>query len=179
MAKDWKSWIERDKLAEQIINAAAKVSGIPVKSLVGFDRRRRIFRVRALTMLIIREDAGVTWSDIARKFAGRNHTSVIYAVEQARNIELLETYQKILSEIRLEVAILSGKQRFALRHLQWALQSLSGLGNRVRRSRSLDCSAIRLADQKPFVVHRHHGWFAPHALSLSDRKTDTRWTMQH
>lgn len=27
----------------------------------------------------------------------------------------------------------------------------------MRRSRSLDCSAIRLADQKPFVVHRHYG----------------------
>jgi chromosomal replication initiation ATPase DnaA len=111
MAKDWKSWIERDKWAEQIINAAAKISGIPLKSLVGYDRRQRIFRVRALTMLVIREDAGVTWSDIARKFAGRNHTSVIYAVEQARNIELLETYQKILSDIRLEVAISTGKKQ--------------------------------------------------------------------
>ena len=114
MAKDWKSWIERNKLAEEIIQAAAKVSGIPANMLVGYDRRQKIFRVRALTMLVIREDAGVTWSDIARKFAGRNHTSVIYAVEQARNIELLETYQKILSEIRLEVAILSGKQRRGL-----------------------------------------------------------------
>lgn len=27
----------------------------------------------------------------------------------------------------------------------------------MRRSRSLDCSAIRLADQKPLVVHRHYG----------------------
>ncbi|CAB4166130.1 Chromosomal replication initiator, DnaA C-terminal [uncultured Caudovirales phage] len=107
MAKDWKDWIERDKWAEQIINAAAKVSGIPVEVLVGFDRRRKIFRVRALTMLIIREDAGVSWSDIARKFCNRHHTSVIHAVEQARNIELLETYQKILSKIRLEVAALS------------------------------------------------------------------------
>lgn len=44
-----------------------------------------------------------------------------------------------------------------LRHLQRALHSLSSLGNRVRRSRSLDCSAIRLADQKPFVVHIHYG----------------------
>jgi chromosomal replication initiation ATPase DnaA len=111
MAKDWKSWIERNKLAEEIIQAATKVSGIPVNMLVGYDRRQKIFRVRALTMLAIREDAGVTWSDIARKFAGRNHTSVIYAVEQARNIELLETYQKILSDIRLEVAISTGKKQ--------------------------------------------------------------------
>lgn len=110
MVKDWKSKIERDKLADEIIKAASRVSGIRVDTLVGFDRRQKIFRVRALTMLIIREDAGIAWAGIGDKFSSRHHTSIINAVEQARGMELSETYQKILSDIRLEVAISTGKK---------------------------------------------------------------------
>lgn len=110
MAKDWEDWIERERWTDEIINAAAKVSGIRADTLIGFDRRQRIFRVRALTMLIIREDAGISWSRIARKFGFRHHTSIIHAVEQARGMELLEVYQKIIAKIRLEVATLTGKK---------------------------------------------------------------------
>jgi len=111
MAKDWEGEIRRDKLADEIIKAAAKVSGIRVDTLIGYDRRQKIFRVRALTMLAIREDAKVPWSAIARKFSWRHHTSIIHAVDQARGMEMLETYQKILSDIRLEVAISTGKKQ--------------------------------------------------------------------
>jgi len=110
MAKDWESEIKRDKFADEIIKAASKVSGIRVDTLVGYDRRQKIFRVRALTMLAVREDASLSWPAIARKFGWRHHTSIIHAVEQARGMELSETYQKILSDIRLEVAISTGKK---------------------------------------------------------------------
>jgi len=110
MSKNRESEIQRDKMADEIIKAASKVSGIRVDTLVGYDRRQKIFRVRALTMLAVREDASLSWSATARKFGWRHHTSIIYAVEQAQKMELLETYQKILSDIRLEVAISTGKK---------------------------------------------------------------------
>src|SRR3989338_562964 len=71
---------------KKIIETVAKFYNLEEKSLFDPTRRKEIVRPRQIAMFLLREELKYSFPAIARKFGGKDHTTVIYA------------YKKILQE---------------------------------------------------------------------------------
>ena len=65
-----------------ILDATADTFGFPVDELVGTSRRRPLVTARQVGMYVFRELTDFSYPAIAREFGGRDHTTVIHAVEK-------------------------------------------------------------------------------------------------
>jgi chromosomal replication initiator protein len=74
---------------EKIQEAVAARFGLTVAKLTSGSRERKVAQPRQVAMFLCREIAGETFQSIAEKFNKGDHTTVISAVERAR--ELIET----------------------------------------------------------------------------------------
>ncbi len=71
---------------KKIIEIVAKFYNLDEKTLFNPTRRKEIVRPRQIAMFLLREELKYSFPAIARKFGGKDHTTVIYA------------YKKILQE---------------------------------------------------------------------------------
>lgn len=67
---------------KHIINCTAEVFGFSIDELCGPSRRRPLVTARQISMYVIRELTDYSYPAIAREFGGRDHTTVIHAVEK-------------------------------------------------------------------------------------------------
>lgn len=67
---------------KQIIELTAETFGFSVEELCGPSRRRPLVIARQISMYVIRELTDYSYPAIAREFGGRDHTTVIHAVEK-------------------------------------------------------------------------------------------------
>jgi chromosomal replication initiator protein len=65
-----------------ILDATADMFGFPVDELCGTSRRRPLVTARQVSMYVFRELTDFSYPAIAREFGGRDHTTVIHAVEK-------------------------------------------------------------------------------------------------
>ena len=65
-----------------ILDATAKAFGFSVEDLCGTSRRRPLVNARQIGMYLFRELTDYSYPAIAREFGGRDHTTVIHAVEK-------------------------------------------------------------------------------------------------
>jgi chromosomal replication initiator protein len=65
-----------------ILEATSKMFGIPVEEITGKKRQRPLVAARQVTMYVVRELTDLSYPAIAREFGGRDHTTVIHAVEK-------------------------------------------------------------------------------------------------
>jgi len=65
-----------------ILDATAKMFGFTVEDLRGKSRRRPLVTARQVGMYVCRELTELSYPAIAREFGGRDHTTVIHAVEK-------------------------------------------------------------------------------------------------
>ena len=65
-----------------ILDATADTFGFPVDELIGMSRRRPLVTARQVGMYVFRELTDFSYPAIAREFGGRDHTTVIHAVEK-------------------------------------------------------------------------------------------------
>jgi chromosomal replication initiator protein len=65
-----------------ILEASSKMFGFPVEELTGKSRRRPLVIARQMAMYVFRELTDLSYPAIAREFGGRDHTTVIHAVEK-------------------------------------------------------------------------------------------------
>ncbi|MCL6095828.1 MAG: chromosomal replication initiator protein DnaA [Actinobacteria bacterium] len=65
-----------------ILRITANTFGYSVEDLVGFSRRRPLVTARQICMYVFRELTDYSYPAIAREFGGRDHTTVIHAVER-------------------------------------------------------------------------------------------------
>ena len=65
-----------------ILEAAADEFGFTVEDLCGPSRRRTLVNARQIGMYVFRELTDFSYPAIAREFGGRDHTTVIHAVEK-------------------------------------------------------------------------------------------------
>ncbi len=72
---------------KKIIETVAKFYNLEEKNLFDITRRKEIVKPRQIAMFLLRKELKYSFPAIARKFGGKDHTTVIYA------------YKKILSEI--------------------------------------------------------------------------------
>jgi chromosomal replication initiator protein len=71
----------RRRSIEEIMQIAARASGVTVEELRGRSRRRRIVRPRQLAMFLCRRFTDASLAEIGRAFR-RDHSTVIYSLEQ-------------------------------------------------------------------------------------------------
>jgi chromosomal replication initiator protein len=67
---------------QDILNATAEQFGFTVEELCGTSRRRPLVTARQIGMYVFREVTDFSYPAIAREFGGRDHTTVIHAVEK-------------------------------------------------------------------------------------------------
>ncbi|HEX4979846.1 MAG TPA: chromosomal replication initiator protein DnaA [Acidimicrobiales bacterium] len=65
-----------------ILEATAETFGFTVEELCGTSRRRPLVTARQIGMYVFRELTDFSYPAIARQFGGRDHTTVIHAVEK-------------------------------------------------------------------------------------------------
>ena len=68
-----------------ILEATSKMFGIPVEEIIGKKRQRPLVAARQVAMYVIRDLTDLSYPAIAREFGGRDHTTVIHAVEKITN----------------------------------------------------------------------------------------------
>jgi chromosomal replication initiator protein len=65
-----------------ILEATADMFGFPIDEICGTSRRRPLVTARQVGMYVFRELTDFSYPAIAREFGGRDHTTVIHAVEK-------------------------------------------------------------------------------------------------
>ncbi|MBW3668107.1 MAG: chromosomal replication initiator protein DnaA [Actinobacteria bacterium] len=65
-----------------ILDATAETFGFSVEDICGTSRRRPLVNARQVGMYVFREVTDFSYPAIAREFGGRDHTTVIHAVEK-------------------------------------------------------------------------------------------------
>jgi chromosomal replication initiator protein len=67
---------------ERILQLTSEKFGFPVDEIMGKSRRRPLVTARQVAMYVMREVTDLSYPAIAREFGGRDHTTVIHAVEK-------------------------------------------------------------------------------------------------
>jgi chromosomal replication initiator protein len=65
-----------------ILEATSTMFGFDVEEITGKNRRRPLVTARQIAMYVFRELTDLSYPAIAREFGGRDHTTVIHAVEK-------------------------------------------------------------------------------------------------
>ncbi|MCU1491750.1 MAG: dnaA [Acidimicrobiaceae bacterium] len=83
--------------APQILRATADHFGFEIDELCGPSRRRPLVMARQISMYVFRELTDFSYPAIAREFGGRDHTTVIHAVEKIAALmrERRQVYEQV------------------------------------------------------------------------------------
>jgi chromosomal replication initiator protein len=72
----------KQRTPDEMLTEIGAYYGIPVDSLRGKSRQRELVTARQVAMYVFRELTDLSYPAIARLFGGRDHTTVIHAVEK-------------------------------------------------------------------------------------------------
>jgi chromosomal replication initiator protein len=67
---------------DELLDEIAKILNFEVEALKGKSRQRPLVTARQIAMYVFREQTDLSYPSIARLFGGRDHTTVIHAVEK-------------------------------------------------------------------------------------------------
>ena len=86
---------------ELIFEQTTEMYGFSKEELIGGSSRRPLVTARQVAMYIFRELTDLSYPGIAREFGGRDHTTVIHAVEKIKGLmaERREIYDQVTSLI--------------------------------------------------------------------------------
>ena len=80
-----------------ILNETSDMFGFSVDDIIGASRRRPLVTARQVAMYVFREATDLSYPAIAREFGGRDHTTVIHAVDKITKLmpERREIYDQV------------------------------------------------------------------------------------
>src|SRR3989344_4322790 len=84
---------------KKIVETVAKFYNLDEKSLFHIPRRKEIVRPRQIAMFLLREELKYSFPAIARKFGGKDHTTVIYAHKKI--LQESEINNKLTEELNI------------------------------------------------------------------------------
>ena len=84
---------------KKIIESVAKFYNLEEKHLFDSTRRKEIVRPRQVAMFLLRKELKYSFPTIARKFGGKDHTTVIYAYKKI--LQEIEENNKLTEELNL------------------------------------------------------------------------------
>jgi len=89
---------------QQLISLIAKQFDYKNKDVLGKSRKADLVRARHITMYLLREEMGLTLQRVAQLMGGRDHTTVMHAVEKMEkefgvNQEIREQIMRVKQEI--------------------------------------------------------------------------------
>ncbi|MDA8398752.1 MAG: chromosomal replication initiator protein DnaA [Ferrimicrobium sp.] len=81
----------------EIITVTATFFNTTPTELLGQSRKRPIAMARQIAMYIMRELTELSYPEIGREFGGRDHTTVIHAVQKVQNVmqSSIETFEQV------------------------------------------------------------------------------------
>jgi chromosomal replication initiator protein len=95
-----------------ILQATSDMFGYSIEEIQGKSRRRPLVTARQVGMYVFREMTDLSYPAIAREFGGRDHTTVIHAVEKIGS--LMKERRQIYDQVtELSETVRSGTQRGA------------------------------------------------------------------
>ena len=65
-----------------ILEQTSELFGFEIDEIIGQSRRRPLVTARQISMYVFRQLTDMSYPAIAREFGGRDHTTVIHAVEK-------------------------------------------------------------------------------------------------
>jgi chromosomal replication initiator protein len=91
----------KNRTDEEMLAEMADILGFTVESLKGKSRQRPLVAARQISMYVFRDMTELSYPAIARLFGGRDHTTVIHAVEKTQRLmrENKATYDQVTSII--------------------------------------------------------------------------------
>ena len=86
-----------------ILEATASTFSFTIDELCGTSRRRPLVNARQISMYVFREMTDYSYPAIAREFGGRDHTTVIHAVEKISGLmkERRQVYDQVTQLIQM------------------------------------------------------------------------------
>ncbi len=80
-----------------ILDETSDMFGFPIEDIIGASRRRPLVTARQVAMYVFREATDLSYPAIAREFGGRDHTTVIHAVDKIGKLmaERREIYDQV------------------------------------------------------------------------------------
>jgi chromosomal replication initiator protein len=89
---------QRALTPERMLDIIAEYFGFPVEALKGKSRQRPLVTARQIGMYVMREQTELSYPAIAREFGGRDHTTVIHAVEKITKLmtERQQVYDQVM-----------------------------------------------------------------------------------
>lgn len=87
---------------EEMLAEIAEYLGFPVDQLRGKSRQRPLVTARQIAMFVFRDTTDLSYPAIARLFGGRDHTTVIHAVEKIQRLmkERKQIYDQVTDLIQ-------------------------------------------------------------------------------
>ncbi len=88
-----------------ILAATAEMFGFTVEEITGKSRRRPLVTARQIAMYVFRETTDLSYPAIAREFGGRDHTTVIHAVEKIKALmkerrQIYDQVSELVQQVR-------------------------------------------------------------------------------
>ncbi len=71
---------------QMILQETSEMFGFSIEEIIGASRRRPLVTARQVAMYVFRELTDLSYPAIAREFGGRDHTTVIHAVDKIGNL---------------------------------------------------------------------------------------------
>ena len=91
-----------------ILQATSDMFGFPIEEIQGKSRRRPLVTARQVGMYVFREMTDLSYPAIAREFGGRDHTTVIHAVDKIQS--LMKERRQIFDQVNeLTQAVKNGR----------------------------------------------------------------------
>ena len=92
----------KQRTDQELLEEIARLLGFSVDALRGKSRQRPLVAARQEAMYVFRELTDLSYPAIARLFGGRDHTTVIHAVEKIQRLmkERTQTYDQVTMLIR-------------------------------------------------------------------------------
>jgi chromosomal replication initiator protein len=92
----------RQKTDDEMLQDIASYLGYSVDALRGKSRQRPLVMARQVAMYVMREQTELSYPSLARLFGGRDHTTVIHAVEKVQRLmaESKQVYDQVTELIR-------------------------------------------------------------------------------